>query len=168
MVYVIQILFSFKLRNSSSFEIGIDTILFCSFDVIALVVQAVGGGMASTANDQKGATLVSSSMILTGKYINSNLRGEILCSVELSSNWVRRWLHIKIRSELLTLVSPVSLIVYVICATEFFLRFFKDKPIREAINKQSKEVANPRIKMMIRALIFSTVCLFIRYIMSHL
>jgi len=56
----------------------------------------------------------------------------------------------------------VSLIVYVICATEFFLRFFKDKPIRKALNGQPKEVVNPRMMMMIRALIFSTVCLFIR------
>jgi hypothetical protein len=38
--------------------VGIDIITFCSFDVISLVVQAVGGGIASTANDSKGATLV--------------------------------------------------------------------------------------------------------------
>jgi len=105
---------------------------------------------------------------LTNKNINSNFRGEILCSVGLSSNWVRRWLRIENLSALLTLVSPVSLIVYVICATEFFLRFFKDKPIRKALNGQPKEVVNPRMMMMIRALIFSTVCLFIRYVNSHL
>ena len=38
--------------------VGTDIITFCSFDVISLVVQAVGGGIASTANDHKGATLV--------------------------------------------------------------------------------------------------------------
>ena len=31
---------------------------FCSFDIISLIVQAVGGGKASTATTRKGANLV--------------------------------------------------------------------------------------------------------------
>jgi hypothetical protein len=32
-----------------------DSIIFCSADFVALVVQAVGGGMAATANTRAGA-----------------------------------------------------------------------------------------------------------------
>jgi hypothetical protein len=46
------------LHNLSLFVVGTDIITFCSFDVVSLVVQAVGGGIASTANDKKGADLV--------------------------------------------------------------------------------------------------------------
>jgi hypothetical protein len=59
--------------------------------------------------------------------------------------------------------ASVALIVYVIAATEFFLRFFADKPIREASNSRTKLTLEPRMKIMLAGLIFSTTCLFIRY-----
>jgi len=101
-------------------------ITFCSFDVVSLVVQAVGGGIASTANTHKGAVLGGHIML-----------GGIVFQL-------------------------FSLIVYVICATEFFLRFFSDTPIRESSKRQSREPVDKRMKIMICGLIFSTVCLFIR------
>jgi len=101
-------------------------ITFCSFDVISLVVQAVGGGMASTAATASGA----------------NLGG-----------------HIVLGGIVFQLV---SLIIYVMCAGEFFLRFFWDKPIRETLKEKSGDLVNTRMKIMIGALIFSTTCLFIR------
>ena len=61
---------------------GIDIIVFCSFDVVALVIQAVGGGIASKAsqvNNQKGANLVGLFKISASKYIDSDYRGDILC-----------------------------------------------------------------------------------------
>jgi len=56
----------------------------------------------------------------------------------------------------------VSLIIYAMCAAEFFLRFFWDKPIRETLKEKSRDMVNTRMKIMIGALIFSTTCLFIR------
>ena len=66
-------------------------------------------------------------------------------------------------SRLLIVISPVSLTIYAICATEFFLRFFWDKPIRETLKEKSRDSVNTGMKIMIGALVFSTTCLFIRY-----
>jgi hypothetical protein len=73
-------------------------------------------------------------------------------------------LRIGYNSGLLTGKFLVSLIIYVMCAGEFFLRFFWDKPIRETLKEKSGDLVNTRMKIMIGALIFSTTCLFIRYI----
>ena len=67
-------------------------------------------------------------------------------------------------SALLTLMQSVSLSIYVSCATEFFWRFFNDKPIRQASSSQLKITVSPLVKMMIAGLTFSTICLFIRYL----
>jgi len=56
----------------------------------------------------------------------------------------------------------VSLTIYAICATEFILRFFWDKPIRETLREKPRDLVNTRMKIMIGALVFSTICLFIR------
>lgn len=40
-----------------------DTIIFCTCDAVALVVQAVGGATASSANDQKGTKLGANIML---------------------------------------------------------------------------------------------------------
>jgi hypothetical protein len=101
-------------------------ITFCSFDIISLIIQAVGGGKASTATTRKGA----------------NLGG-----------------HIMLAGIVFQLV---SLIIYAICAAEFFLRYLKDKPIREPLKGKPRELMDTRMKIMIRALVFSTTCLFIR------
>jgi hypothetical protein len=65
---------------------------------------------------------------------------------------------------LLTFMQSVSLIIYASCATEFFWRFLSDKPIRQASSSQPKMTLSPPVKMMIFGLIFSTTCLFIRYL----
>lgn len=43
----------------SSYYIYLDTIVFCSFDIVSLVVQALGGGIASAATTRSGTELVS-------------------------------------------------------------------------------------------------------------
>lgn len=63
----------------------------------------------------------------------------------------------------------VSLVVYVICALEFYLRFLTDRPIRGISTSQAEkgEIKRPmdtRMKIMMGALAFSSLCLFIRYV----
>jgi len=62
--------------------------------------------------------------------------------------------------------------VYVICALEFYLRFFKDRPIREistsnAEKGEIKRLMDMQMKIMMGGLAFSSLCLFIRYINHH-
>jgi hypothetical protein len=50
-------------KNSSTFLLtlalgNVDTIIFCTVDIISLVIQAVGGGLASSANTLDGANNV--------------------------------------------------------------------------------------------------------------
>ena len=56
-----------------------------------------------------------------------------------------------------------------ICATEFYIRFLTDKPVREEEtshknDQERKATIDPRMKIMIYGLAFSTICLFIRYV----
>jgi len=58
----------------------------------------------------------------------------------------------------------LTISVYVICATEFLVRYFKNKPIHEKSPGSSNERGNLTrgLKVMIAAMIFNTTCLFIR------
>ncbi|KIM74097.1 hypothetical protein PILCRDRAFT_815278 [Piloderma croceum F 1598] len=107
------------------------TIIFCTVDIISLVIQAVGGGLASSANTLDGAN---------------------------------NGAHIMLGGIVLQLV---SLVVYVTCALEFYLRFLKDRPIREisTSNAEKGEIKRPmdtRMMIMMGGLAFSSLCLFIR------
>jgi hypothetical protein len=103
------------------------TIIFCSFDIVSLVVQAVGGAMASMANDHEGAQ----------KGANIMLGGIIF--------------------------QMVCITAYAMLATEFFLRFHYDKPVRSPAKLEGPPTAmDKRMQIMIVALIFNTTCLFIR------
>ena len=73
---------------------------------------------------------------------------------------------IKYRSQRL-IPSPVSITVYVICAVEFFVRFWKDNPVRKdetSLKAEEERTAgmDMRMKTMIIGLTFNTTCLFIR------
>ena len=62
---------------------------------------------------------------------------------------------------------PVSITVYVICAVEFFVRFWKNKPVRGDDTSHKTEEGytarmDMRMKIMIIGLTFNTTCLFIR------
>ncbi|KAE9394561.1 RTA1 like protein [Gymnopus androsaceus JB14] len=138
------------------------SIIFCSFDLISLVIQAIGGGAAASA-------------VGVGK--DPTPGGHIMLG--------------GIAFQMATIT------IYVFCATEFFIRYFKDAPLRRnqkgsakkgggseekheegsigifstdtattAINGRSGDhyrgVMNTKLKVATAALIFSTVCLFIR------
>lgn len=59
-----------------------------------------------------------------------------------------------------------AIIAYVLCELEFFLRYIQDRPFRKAAlvnGKSARGVLSPKIQVMVYVLLFSTVCLFIRY-----
>ncbi|KAJ6518511.1 RTA1-domain-containing protein [Mycena vulgaris] len=105
------------------------SIIFCSCDFVALVVQGLGGGMASSANDEAGANLGAHIML-----------GGIVFQF-------------------------VAIIAYTACAVDFLRRYNADKPVREsAAVRELHHAMDPRVKLMIWALAFSTAALFIRSI----
>jgi hypothetical protein len=61
----------------------------------------------------------------------------------------------------------VAIIVYSSLAGDYFRRYFTDSPVRGRAG--TRGVMTPRLKAMVAALIFSTTCLFIRYVVdAHL
>lgn len=60
-----------------------------------------------------------------------------------------------------------AITVYVICAAEFFFRYYKDRPVRSGADQGQLPAGAPigkHLKTMIMALGFNTTCLFIRYV----
>ena len=171
------------------FVLTIDTIIFCSCDVLSLVVQAVGGATASFAVQNGGnPTKVSSLLGLSHLNIHPNSREDTSClqvRFDVNSDYskltfssflyfARHWdpneCVLFQRNEIPSLTvdcSPVAITVYTMCATEFFLRFLKDKPVRgDATSHKFEEESTVRVdirmKIMVIALTFTTTCLFIR------
>jgi len=116
------------------------TILFCTCDVISLVVQAVGGGKAAVAS---------------GNDMDPTPGGHIMLG--------------GIVFQLLTIT------IYAICAIEFFIRYSRNWPIPRSSTPnpptEGKEyrlsqarLMSGKITLMSVALLFSTMCLFIRAI----
>jgi hypothetical protein len=62
----------------------------------------------------------------------------------------------------------VSLVVYLILAAEFFMRYFKDRPLKQkTVSEKSSEAPSrgtitPRLFALSGALVFGSLCLFIR------
>ncbi|KAF8873935.1 RTA1-like protein [Infundibulicybe gibba] len=112
------------------------SIIFCGCDITSLVIQAVGGGMASTAADSGRDPTPGGNVMLAG-----------------------------------IIFQLVTITVYVFCAAEFFIRYIKDAPLKR---KSSLEVnggwpgargpTDKHLRIMSIALVFSTICLFIRSI----
>ncbi|KAF5375760.1 hypothetical protein D9757_009003 [Collybiopsis confluens] len=128
-------------------------IIFCSFDIISLIVQAVGGGIAATAAGQGTDPTLGGHVMLGG-----------------------------------IVFQMATITIYVFCALEFFIRYIKDTPlkssrkgsveakpqtsisgdstdtVRPEIAEHSKRgsVMSKKLQIMTFALLFSTLCLFIR------
>jgi hypothetical protein len=109
------------------------TILFCTCDVISLVIQAVGGGKAAIASGNDMDPTPGGNIMLGG-----------------------------ISFQLLTIT------VYAICASEFYVRYTQDWPIKgkslaaEDIPPPPSPAMSRKISIISGALVFSTTCLFIR------
>ncbi|KIJ91270.1 hypothetical protein K443DRAFT_686178 [Laccaria amethystina LaAM-08-1] len=103
------------------------TILFCTCDVISLVVQGIGGGLAATAVPNGRDPRTGGNIMLGG-----------------------------------IIFQLVTITVYSACATEFYIRYFKRRPIRLDSGDATHGLFDGRIKVMSLALAFNTTCLFIR------
>ncbi|KAK0462876.1 RTA1 like protein-domain-containing protein [Desarmillaria tabescens] len=117
--------------------------IFVSCDIISLIVQGAGGGIAASAKDASGATLGGNIML-----------GGIVFQL-------------------------VVITCYAILATEFLIRYLQNRPIYARIGStaaRQSEVTLPsneqyfrgdlsrKIKLMMIALSFNTLCLYIRAI----
>ncbi|KAK6969103.1 RTA1 like protein-domain-containing protein [Favolaschia claudopus] len=103
------------------------TRIFLPCDIIALVVQGVGGGIASSADDQAGAEQGAQVML-----------GGIGFQFAV-------------------------IIIFSILAIDFTTRYLLDRPVRRADSStSSRKPMTPKLKVMLIALGFSTVVLFIR------
>ena len=58
----------------------------------------------------------------------------------------------------------MTITVYSLCATEFFIRYFKKRPVRLDTIDATRGTFDPYLKYMSLALAFNTTCLFIRYV----
>lgn len=121
------------------------SIIFVSCDIISLVIQGGGGGIASSAsdrNDLKGAKL-GSNVMLAG-----------------------------------IIFQLVVITFYAILACEFLVRYTHDRPVARLFARKKRSdslvtlsspntprgILDTKIKIMIFALAFNTLCLFIRAI----
>ena len=58
----------------------------------------------------------------------------------------------------------VTITIYSACATEFYIRYFKRRPVRLDNGDTTHGIFEGNIKVMSLALAFNTTCLFIRYV----
>ncbi|KAF9074170.1 RTA1 like protein-domain-containing protein [Rhodocollybia butyracea] len=132
------------------------SIIFCSCDLISLLIQAIGGGTAATAVGNGNDPTNGGNIMLGG-----------------------------------IVFQMATITVYVFCAFEFFIRYLTDTPLRgrDSSNEKTTQsssdngsttsttiepeahaksdnikqgLMNVKLKVITAALIFSTVCLFIR------
>ncbi|KAJ6622845.1 RTA1-domain-containing protein [Mycena sp. CBHHK59/15] len=102
------------------------SIVFVSCDLIALVIQGIGGGMASSANDLANANIGAHVML-----------GGIVFQF-------------------------VAIVVYTLLSAQYLWRYTKNKPVRST--SSIRATMDKNLKIMICALVFSTIVLFIRSI----
>ena len=58
----------------------------------------------------------------------------------------------------------MTIILYSLCAAEFFIRYFKKRPVRLYTGDVTRGIFDRYLKCMSLALAFNTTCLFIRYV----
>ncbi|KAJ7648938.1 RTA1 like protein-domain-containing protein [Mycena polygramma] len=113
------------------------SIIFCSCDIISLTVQGYGGASASLAVGKSESPDHGAHIMLVG-----------------------------------ILFQMVTISVYILLAAEFFIRFFMDKPLSRKVTayhavgtaRGGRGPLDPKLRVMIGALAFNTVCLLIRAI----
>ncbi|KAJ7272163.1 RTA1 like protein-domain-containing protein, partial [Mycena rebaudengoi] len=104
------------------------TIIFVSCDIIALVIQGVGGGMAASADDRVGTQ-----------------RGANIMLAGISFQFA-------------------AIVGYTLCASEFLTRYAKNQPAPGKAAMVPRAEMTPKLKLLVGAVGFSTLVLFIRSI----
>lgn len=112
------------------------TILFCSSDAVSLTIQGVGGAVAAIAAGNGKNPTTGSTIMLAG-----------------------------------IIMQMVAITLFVIFSSEFLLRYVYDRPLKLPADDLERHQAiayqlgiDPRMKLSLYAMGFSTTCLFIRAI----
>ncbi|PCH39359.1 RTA1-like protein [Wolfiporia cocos MD-104 SS10] len=103
------------------------TAIFLSCDIIALLVQGAGGGIASSS---------------VGSGTSPDLGGNIMLGG--------------------IIFQLVAITLYVFLATEFVLRYLHNRPLKNRMNTTTSYYLDSRMKQMLMALAFSSLCIYIR------
>ncbi|KAI0954416.1 hypothetical protein AcV7_007655 [Taiwanofungus camphoratus] len=124
------------------------TIIFCSFDVIALIIQAVGGASAANAVNSNNNPAKGGRIMLGG--IAFQLGADMFAGSHRTTLILRD-------------VVPVAAItIYIILAAEFVLRFLYNRPLRSAESTMTGYGLDRNMKLMLLGLAFSSLVIYIR------
>ncbi|KAJ3536791.1 hypothetical protein NMY22_g5878 [Coprinellus aureogranulatus] len=108
-------------------------IIFCTCDVVSLLIQGAGGGIASSASNQHKDPSVGGNMMLGGIVFQTSV-----------------------------------ILVFALCCLEYAIRYSKNRPIRKAeygsTTDSERGEFTKDLKVMVSALVFITLVLFIRAI----
>ncbi|KAJ7197068.1 RTA1-domain-containing protein [Mycena haematopus] len=102
------------------------TVIFLTCDIIALVVQGLGGGIAASSSSISG----------------QNLGGNIMLGG--------------------IVFQFIALCVYTACGVDFLRNYAASAPVRPMISAEERGTLDWRLKVMIGAITFSTLVLFVR------
>ncbi|OSX62459.1 hypothetical protein POSPLADRAFT_1046756 [Postia placenta MAD-698-R-SB12] len=112
------------------------TIIFCSFDAIALIIQAVGGATAATAVDQNKNP--------NKRETHADTQGGHIMLIGI-------------------VIQMFGITVYMALAAEFILRYLYDRPVRASGDRPLAAFSFDRKhKLMLAGLTFSSICIYIR------
>ncbi|KAL4076751.1 RTA1 like protein-domain-containing protein [Scleroderma yunnanense] len=110
------------------------TILFCSSDVVSLTIQGIGGAIAAMAAGNGKDPTTGGNVMLVG-----------------------------------IIMQMVAITFFIIFASEFLIRYSNDRPLKKPADELERHQAlayklgmDPRMKISLYAMAFSTTCLFIR------
>ncbi|KAH9950370.1 RTA1 like protein [Amylocystis lapponica] len=128
--------------------------IFLTFDIVALVIQAAGGGMADSDDYSTSVNVCISERCVVACLIHGDAQGG----------------HIMLAGIAFQLA---SITIFCTCVSEFFYRYLKDKPLRRVQSSTSVETLTfgstkppmtSSMQLMISGMLFTTLCLFIRAI----
>ena len=109
--------------------------IFCTGDVISLIVQGLGGGVASAAFGKGKSPDKGGNIMLAGILFQMCAWRFSLARLSRVPHISRNPLHLSLELRFISLErrltrSSVCLIVFTLCFIEYFVRYFIDKPVK--------------------------------------
>lgn len=138
-----------------------------SQDFIALIIQAVGGGIAADAK-----TVADQNSVSINPLARSLRHVHSLYAIGRSHHARRycfpaRYVSLLGQQQHPLIKSTVALLFFIALATEFYIRFFKNWPLRQADALVTATNASPftlKLRLQSGGLAFSSVVILIRYV----